>query len=97
MLAEGPLDAKPVDSELRAMGWAQFYDDSDAIEAADGARARFYDERGAIRDELLPLEWERPAFMRPFPTPEAAYARAVKDVCPTCGSVTIDGYCGLCL
>jgi FMN phosphatase YigB (HAD superfamily) len=58
LLAYGPDDRRPVDAELIELGWAQNYDDDpSAIEAADGAEKRLYDDHGQIKDELLPLAW----------------------------------------
>jgi hypothetical protein len=64
LIASGPLDRTPVDTELIGLGWAQEYDGSDAIEATDAAAQRLYDSRGQIKAELLPVEWHRPEFAR---------------------------------
>jgi hypothetical protein len=58
LLASGPADRKePVDSELFALGWLQNYDETDAVEPADAAEKALYDDRGVIKDHLMPEEW----------------------------------------
>lgn len=58
LIASGPHDRRePVDSELIQLGWAQLYDDTEAVEAHDDAAKDLYDSNGCIKDELLPEKW----------------------------------------
>jgi hypothetical protein len=58
LIACGPLDRRPVDTDLIELGWAQIYDDMpDAIEAHALASEALYDDRGCIKDRLLPQAW----------------------------------------
>ena len=48
LLAMGPLDAQPVDAELRAMGWAQFYDEVYVDQRDSGDLAFYLSEAEAV-------------------------------------------------
>lgn len=58
LMAYGPADYRPgVDDSLRALGWIQNYDDTDAVEAIDGAEKLFYDPAGCIAAPYCPDAW----------------------------------------
>lgn len=58
LLATGPHDRRdPVDTQLIELGWAQLYDDTDAVEGHTLAAEALYDGRGCIKEHLLPAEW----------------------------------------
>ena len=59
LIMYGPQDEKPTDADLIAHGWAQRYEDTDAVEAHPEAEQAFREGNGhgPIKARFMPKQW----------------------------------------